>query len=131
MEQSVEQIGKAPGFGKAAPLEQSFEHRLEAALIVKSGKIIVLDRKERRSPGLEPVRAAAGFSNRSQYIENVRGLAGLEKNVLLIEREWNASLTQVLTDFGAIAVGPGQNVDIPGSNLARRLFVITNFDRLV
>src|SRR5208282_2967088 len=131
MEQGVEHIGETPGLGKCAPFEQSFEHRLRVALVVKPRQVFVFDREEGRSPRLEPVRAAAGFVNSSEQVENVGGLAGLEQPVLLVKRKRDSRLTQVLANFRTVAVGPSKDVNVLGCNLARLLLVITNFYRVI
>src|SRR5208283_3868583 len=93
--------------------------------------VSVCDGEERRSPRLEPARAAAGFVNSSEQVENVGGLACLEKPVLLVKGKRDASLTQVLADFRAVAVGPSKDVNVPGCNLARRLLLAANFYRVI
>ena len=131
MEQGVEQVGETPGLGKCAPFEQSFEHRMRVALVVKPRKVFVFDREERRSPRLEAVRAAAGLVNSPEQVENVGGLAGLEQPVLLVKGKRHSRVAQVLANFRAVAVGPSKDVNVPGRNLARRLLVITNFNRVI
>src|SRR5208282_6592639 len=127
MEQGVEQVGETPGLGECAPFEQSFEHRLRVALVVKPRKVSVFDREKRRGPRLEPVRAAAGLVNSSEQVENVGGLASLEQPVLLVKGKRDSCLAQVLADFRAVAVGPSKDVNVPGCKLARRLPVAANF----
>src|SRR5271155_5454421 len=112
MEQGVEQVGESSRLGQRAPFEQSVHHRLRVALVVEPPKVVEIDGEERRCPRLETVRAAPGLVDSAEQIENVGGLARLEQPVLLVEGKRHSRLTQVLANLGAVAIGPGKDVNI-------------------
>ena len=74
----------------------------------------MLDGEKWRRPRLKTVRAAARLVDSSQQIENVGSLASLEKPVLFVEGVRDAGLPQMLGEFHAVAIGPGQDENIIG-----------------
>src|ERR1700722_11046867 len=99
-----------PGLSERAPFEESVEHRLRRALIVKPPKVSVIDSEENCRPRLEPIRPAAGLVDSLKQIENVGGLASLEQSVLLVEGIRDASLTQVPGNLRTISIGSSKDV---------------------
>ena len=125
MEQGVEQIGEMPALREDAPFQQSVEHRLRRALVVKPLKVSVIDGEKTVGPDLSRFDQQPGWSI-PRSGENPGGLARLEQPVLLVEGVRDAGLTQVPGDLGAVAIGSRQDVNVLGGNFARILFFVTN-----